>query len=88
MIPQCFDPRQIASLRITEHLLVSERYFSALQTFDQLISLTVMTERLSNKISSLLAQLPNLQRLALWHQHFMHHFIGYQLQTYALSFSH
>ena len=66
MIPQYFDPRQIASLRTTDEFLPSERHFSTLRTFDQLISLTVIVRRALYLISSLLADLPNVHRLSLW----------------------
>jgi hypothetical protein len=66
MMPQYFDPRQIASLRITDEFLPSERHFSTWHTFDQVISLTIIVKRMPYLISSLQDGLPNVHRLSLW----------------------
>jgi hypothetical protein len=42
LIPRYVNPRQIASLHITEKLWQTGRYFSNLRTLDQLISLTML----------------------------------------------
>lgn len=47
MIPRHLDPRQVTSLRVTDHPLRSGSDLSALHIFDQVISLTVFNERAS-----------------------------------------
>ena len=81
MIPQYVDPKQIASIRVTDRLMKSERYFSTLQKFDQLISLTAITMLPTIRLSSLLAHLPNVQRLSLWCEGSTRWFIGRHLKN-------
>ena len=66
MIPQYVDPRQITSLRITDEFFLLERHFSTLRTFDQLISLTLLTGSHIDAFICVLAELTNVQRLSLW----------------------
>ena len=66
MIPQYVDPRQIASVHFTHELSQRKRHSLTLRTFDQLISLTVVTTRETCMISSLLTALPYVHRLSLW----------------------
>jgi hypothetical protein len=75
------DRGQIASLRITVGLLRSENYFSTVQKFDQVISLTVITALSAQTVSSIIAHLLNVHRLSLWYQGCINLFIGRELQT-------
>ena len=63
MIPQYVDPREIASLRITDDLSVPTGDISALQTFDQL---TVLATQGINTAISLLIHLPTIRHVSLW----------------------
>ena len=67
------------SIRITDRHLQSKRYSSILQKFDQLISLTALTMLPTSRLNSLLAHLPNVQRLSIWCQASMHWLIADQL---------
>jgi hypothetical protein len=80
-IPEYFDPTQIVSFRITDGLLLSKNYFSTLQSFDQVISLTVIPVTLGDTVSSLLYHLPNVHRLSLWYLTSMCWLIGDPLQN-------
>ena len=91
MIPQHLDPRQVASLRITDHPLRSGSDFTAFRAFDQLISLTVISERASHRIEQCLDCLPNLRRLSLWldNQPYSHFFPQLSnLSTYPITHLH
>lgn len=66
MIPRHLDLRQVASLRITDDPQKGRSDLSALRAFDQLISLTVISERASQRIEQCLYCLPSVRRLSLW----------------------
>ena len=65
LIPQHVEPRQIASLHITEELLQSERRALTIRTFDQLVSLIVVTRQSTYEGGYPLPPLPNLRRFSL-----------------------
>ena len=66
MIPQHLDPRQVTSLRIADDPRRLRSDLTAFHTFDQLISLTILSERASHRIEQCLNCLPNIRRLSLW----------------------
>ena len=65
MIPQHFDPRRIASLRVTDDFRSSDHNLSLLRTFDQLLHLTVVSQRKTHLINRLLGHLPNVRFVSL-----------------------
>ena len=66
MISQYLDPRQVTSLRIADDPQERRSDLSAFRAFDQLISLTALSERASHRIEQYLYCLPNVRRLSLW----------------------
>jgi hypothetical protein len=66
MIPQHLDPRQVTSLRITGDPQRLGYDLSAFRAFDQLVGLTVFSERASHTIEQCLHCLPKVRRLFLW----------------------
>ena len=66
MIRQHLDPRQIASLRITDDFRISRHDLLTFRTFDQLTSVTFLSGGETRAIDRLRHFLPNLRRLSLW----------------------
>ena len=65
MVQQHFDPTRIVSLRLTDDLRAPEGDFSILRTFDQLASLTVLSQRGIHMITRLIRYLPNVRFVSL-----------------------
>ena len=65
MITQHFNPNRFASLRVTDGFRVSENNLSLFQTFDQLVSLTFVSQRQTYMINRLLCHLPNVRFVSL-----------------------
>ena len=63
MIPQHLDPRQVTSIRVTDDPGILGIDFTAFHIFDQLISLTILSERALRTIEQCL---PNVRRLSLY----------------------
>jgi hypothetical protein len=66
MIPEYLDPRQVTSLRIADDPRRLRSDLNAFHTFNQLTSLTILSERASHRIEQCLNCLPKIRRLSLW----------------------
>jgi hypothetical protein len=66
IVRQHLDPRQIASLRLTNDFQIPRDHLPVFLTFDQLSSVTVISEQRANMIDCLQPFLPNVRRLSLW----------------------
>ena len=66
MIPHYLDPRQISSVYIIDDIHRPTHHLSAFQIFDQLVSMTVFSQRREPMIGRLLSYFPAVRRLCLW----------------------
>jgi hypothetical protein len=66
IIPEHLDTRQIVSLHITDDIDSPACDFLALQMFDQVVSVTVLSQRAKQTIGRLLPHFPRVRRLSLW----------------------
>ena len=66
MIQQHCDPSRIASLRVTDDFRAAGEDFSLFRTFDQLVSLTVFSQRHTSAPTCLLYYLPNVRFVFLF----------------------
>ena len=65
-IPQHLNPKQITSVRLTDNFAPLTRDFTSFRIFDQLISLTIVSQQRLHAISDFLLHLPNVRNLSLW----------------------
>ena len=66
IVGQHLDPRQIASVRIIDDIRRPTRALSAFRMFDQLVSVTVFSEKGNNTIGGLLPYFPTARYVAFW----------------------
>ena len=66
MIPHYLDPRQISSVYIIDDIHRPTHHLSAFQIFDQLVSMTIFSQRREPMIGRLLPYFPAVRRLCLW----------------------
>lgn len=66
IITEHLDPRQIVSLHIADDIHTPACDFSALQKFEELVSVTIQSPRWQQTIGYFLDDFPSLRRLSFW----------------------
>ena len=66
IVGEHLDPRQIVSLWITDDFQISKHHLAIFRTFDQLTTVTLLTQWGTHMIDDLRRCLPNVRRLSIW----------------------